>query len=101
MTSMLTLKSIIRIGNGGVLCNPILKILEFTPTSKYRHFVHLSDGNTTIQSLFALPLSSLFTSSQVEIGSLVQINSFTCKSIQNNKYVFTCLLFPTTYFSTT
>ena len=101
MTSMLTLNSIARIGNGEVLCNPILQILEFTATSEYRHSVHRSDGNTTIQSLFSSPLSSLFTSSQVEIRSLVQINNFTCKYIQKNKYVFTCLLFPTTYFSTT
>ena len=89
MTSMLTLNSITRIGNGEVFCNPILQILEFTTTSEYHHYVHLSDGNTAIQILFASPLSSLFTSSHVEIRSLVQINSFTCKYIQKKKYVFT------------
>ena len=88
MTSILTMDSITRIGNGEILCNPILQISDFMRASEDRYFVHLSDGSSTIHNLFASPLNLFFTSSQLEFGSLVQIDSFTCKSIQNNKYVF-------------
>ena len=83
---MITSNCITKIQNGEVVQNPILQILEFSLTSEDRHSVCLSDAASTIQGLFGLTLSSLFTSSQVEIGSLVEINKFNCKSIQNTKY---------------
>jgi hypothetical protein len=41
MVSMLTTNSITRIGNGEILSNPILKILDFKPTLEDRYFVLL------------------------------------------------------------
>ena len=86
MAPMITSNCITKIQNGEVVQNPILQILDFSLTSKDCHFVHLSDAASTIQSLFVSTLDSLFISSQVEIGSLVEINKFNCKSIQNTKY---------------
>ena len=101
MTSILTMDSITRIWNGDIMCNPILQILDFTPASEDRYSVHLSDGISTIHSLFASPLSLFFTSSKLEVGSLVQIDSFTCKSIQSNEYVFNLYTFSFVFFSCT
>jgi len=85
MAPMITSNCITKIHSGEVVQNPILQILDFSLTSEDRHFVHLSDATSTIQNLFGSTLNSLFTSSQVEIGSLVEINKFNHKSIQNTK----------------
>ena len=83
---MITSNCITKIQNGEVVQNRILEILDFSLTSEYRHSAHLSNAASAIESLFGSNISSLFTSSQVEIGSLVEINKFNCKSIQNTKY---------------
>ena len=86
MAPMVTSICITKIHSGEVVQNPILQILDFSLTLEDRHSVHLSDATSTIQILFGSTLSSLFTSSQVEIGSLVEINKLNCKPIQNTKY---------------
>ena len=85
MAPMITSNCITNIQNGEIVQNPILQILDFILNSKDCHYVHLYDATSTIQSLFGSTLFSLFTSSQVEIGSLVEINKLNCKSIQNTK----------------
>ena len=80
---------ITKIQNGEVVQNPILQILDFNLTSEDHHSVHLSDAASTIQILFGSTLSSLFTSSQVEIGSLVEINKFNCKSTKIQSMIWT------------
>ena len=86
MEPMITSNCITKIRSGEVVQNPILQILDFNLTLEDRHYVQLSNASSSIEILFGSTLSSLFTSSQVEIGSLVEINKFNCKSIQNTKY---------------
>jgi hypothetical protein len=88
MAYMLTTNSITRIGNGEVLCSLVLQIMDFKLTLEDCYSILLFDGSNTLQSLFASTLEHYFTSSQIEKGSLVQLQDFTCRSIQNNKYVF-------------
>jgi hypothetical protein len=89
MASVLTTNSLTRIGNGEIICNPIIQIMDFKVTLEDRYSVVLSDGDSTLRSLFASTLGHYFTSSQIEKGSLVELQDFTCRSIQDNKYVFT------------
>ena len=86
MAPMITSNCITKIHSGEVVQKPILQILDFSLTSKDRHSVHMSHVASTIQILFGSTLNSLFTSSQIEIGYLVEINKFNCNSIQNTKY---------------
>ena len=86
MAPMVTSICITKIHSGEVVQNPILQVLDFSLTSEYRHAVQFFDAPNTIQSLFGSTLDSLFISSQVEIGYLVEINKFNCNSIQNTKY---------------
>ena len=51
--------------------------------------VVLSDGANTLRTLFSSTLGHYFMSSQIKKGSLVELKDFTCRSIQDNKYVFT------------
>jgi hypothetical protein len=89
MASALTTNSLTRIGNGELISSPIIQIVDFKLTLEDRYSVVLSDGANTLRSLFSSTLGHYFMSSQIKKGSLVELQDFTCRSIQDNKYVFT------------
>jgi hypothetical protein len=65
---------------------PILQVLDIKKSSTERYLILLSDGTVVIQSIFSLILVDYFMSKKIENGSLVQINSFTFRSTQYNKF---------------
>jgi hypothetical protein len=89
MTSVLTTNSLTRIRNGEIICSPVIQIMDFKLTLEDCSSIVLFDGGSTLGSLFSSTLGQYFSSSQIEKGSLVELQDFTCRSIQDNKYVFT------------
>jgi hypothetical protein len=81
-------KVVTKIQNGEEEFMPILQVLDFKKSSTKRYIVLLSDGSASIQGIFSSSLVDYFTSGKIENGSLVQLNNFTCRSTQHNKYAF-------------
>ena len=93
MSFILTDKVVTKIQNGEEEFIPILQVLDFEKSAIEIYIVLLSHGSDTIQSIFSSSLVDYFTSGKIENGSLVQLNNFTCRYTQHNKYEFSHTIF--------
>ena len=93
MFFILTDKAVTKMKNGEDEFILILQVLDFKKGATKRYIVLLSDGSDTIQNIFSSSLVDYFTSGKNENGSLVQLNSFTCRSTQHSKYEFSHAIF--------
>ena len=76
--SALTTNSLTRIGNGEIICSPIIQIMDFKLTLEDSYSVVLSNGDSTLRSLFSSTVGHYFIASQIAKGSLVELQDFTC-----------------------
>ena len=93
MSFILIDKVVTKMQNGEEEFFLILQVLDLKKSATERYIVLLSNGSDTIQSIFSSSLVDYFTSEKFENGSLVQLNSFTFRSTQHNKYEFSHTIF--------
>eukprot|EP00252_Welwitschia_mirabilis_P017167 TRINITY_DN38089_c0_g1_i1.p1 TRINITY_DN38089_c0_g1~~TRINITY_DN38089_c0_g1_i1.p1 ORF type:complete len:797 (+),score=128.77 TRINITY_DN38089_c0_g1_i1:128-2518(+) len=88
----LTTGSIPAIYDGNCELKPVLQVLDVkqivsSQISKERFRMILSDGQNALQAMIAVQLNERVKSGEIQNGSVVRLQEYTCNNVQNRKII--------------